>query len=103
MFKLIILLTKKASMSDDEFAQYWLNVHVPLAKKMPGVRKYVVNLVQRPPNREPDYHGIVELWFDDKDGMKRAFSSPEGQVTQQHSEKFTSKMSTLFIEEHTVT
>lgn len=103
MFKMIILLTKKVTMNDEDFAKYWLETHAPLARKMPGLRKYVVNVVQRPPNREAEYHGIVELWFDDKESMKKAFASPEGQVTQQDSEKFTSKMTTLFIEEHTIT
>jgi len=103
MFKMIILLTKKETMSDDEFARYWLDVHAPLAKKMPGLRKYMVNLVQRPPNREPDYHGVVELWFDDRENMKKAFVSPEGKLTQKDSESFTSRMMTLYTEEHTIT
>jgi uncharacterized protein (TIGR02118 family) len=89
-------------MSDEEFAKYWLETHAPLAGKMPGLRRYVVNVVQRPPNREPEFHGVVELWFDDKESMKRAFASPEGHLTQEDSEKFSSKMTTLFIEEHTV-
>ena len=103
MFKMIILLAKRTLMSDEEFARYWLETHAPLAGKMPGLRKYVVNVVQRPPNKEPEFHGVVELWFDDKDSMKRAFASPEGVATQQDSERFTSKMTTLFIEEHTIT
>ena len=102
MFKMIILLSKKESLSDEEFARYWLETHAPLAGKMQGLRKYVVNVVQRPPNKEPEFHGVVELWFDDKDAMKRAFASPEGVATQQDSERFTSKMTTLFIEEHTI-
>lgn len=102
MFKLVILLTKKPAMGDDEFVRYWLNVHAPLAKKMPGLRKYVVNIVQKPPNKEPDYHGLAELWFDDRETMKKAFSSPEGEVTQRDSENFTSKMMTLFIDEHDI-
>ena len=89
-------------MSDDEFARYWLSVHGALAKKMPGLRKYVVNVVRRPPNREPDFHGVVELWFDDVDSMKKAFASPEGQATQKDSENFTSTMTTLYIDEHPI-
>ena len=98
---MIILLAKKASLSDEEFARYWLGTHAPLAGKMPGLRKYVVNVVQRPPNKEPEFHGVVELWFDDKESMKRAFASPEGVATQQDSQIFSSKATTLFIEEHT--
>lgn len=102
MFKLIILLTKKQAMGDDEFVRYFLDVHAPLAKKMPGLRKYVANIVQKPPNRGPDYHGVAELWFDDRETMKKAFSSPQGEVTQKDSEKFTSRMMTLFIDEHEI-
>jgi len=102
-FKLMILLGKKDTMTDDAFADYWLTHHAPLAKKMPGLRKYVVNVVKRPPNREPEYNGVVELWFDDKDAMKAAFASPEGQATQRDTEKFTNKLTTMFIEEHSIT
>jgi len=102
MFKLIILLKKKQSMSDEEFAKYWLDVHAPLAKKMPGLRKYVVNVVRRPPNREPDYNGVVELWFDDVQAMKDAFASREGRVTQKDTEAFTSHITTLYIDEHAI-
>ena len=100
MFKLIILLAKKHGMGDEEFAGYFLNVHAPLARKMVGVRRYVVNIVQKPPNREPEFHGVAELWFDDRESMKKAFSSAEGGVTQKDTEKFASKAVSLFIEEH---
>ena len=102
MFKMIILMRKKQGMSDEEFANYWLRTHAPLASKMPRLRKYVVNTVQRPPNKEPEYHGVVELWFDDKEDMKIAFASPEGRSTQQDSQSFTSLMTTLFVEENVV-
>jgi uncharacterized protein (TIGR02118 family) len=103
MFKLIILLKKKQNLSDEEFAKYWLETHAPLAKKMPGLRKYVVNVVRRPPNREPEYNGVVELWFDDIDSMKKTFASAEGQATQKDTEKFASSPTTLYIDEHTIT
>jgi len=102
MFKLIVLLKKKPPMSDDEFARHWIDVHAPLARKLPGLRRYVINVVQRPPNREPDYHGAVELWFDDKGSMKKAFSSPEGEATNQDLENFTSGTRTLFVDEHII-
>ncbi len=96
----MVLLKKKESLTDREFAKYWLDTHAPLAKQMPGLRRYVVNVVRRPPNREPDYHGIVELWFDDVDSMKKAFASPQGQTTQKDTETFASGMITLYIDEH---
>ena len=70
---------------------------------MPGLRKYVVNVVKRPPNREPEYNGVVELWFDDADSMKNAFASPEGQATQKDTETFTSRLATMYIDEYPIT
>jgi uncharacterized protein (TIGR02118 family) len=103
MFKMMILLRKRENMSDGEFSKYFLEVHAPLAKKMPLLRKYVVNLVKPPPNREPDFSGVAELWFDDTESMKKAFAASEGQATQKDSEKFTSKTITMFIDEHPIT
>lgn len=102
MFKLITLLTKKQGMSDEEFARYLLEVHAGLAKKMLGLRRYVLNIVQRPPNREPEYHAVAELWFDDRGSMKKAFASPEGELTQKDTVEFASGATTLFIEEHEI-
>jgi uncharacterized protein (TIGR02118 family) len=102
MFKMIILLVKKDAMDDQEFARYFLGVHALLAKKMPGLRKYVANIVQRPPSREPDFHGVAELWFEDREGMKKAFASPEGEATQRDTKEFASKVLTLFADEHAI-
>ena len=73
---LSFLLKKKSTLSDGDFAKYWLETHAPLAKRMPGVRRYVVNIVRRPPNREPDYNGVVELWFDDVSCDEEGFRLP---------------------------
>jgi uncharacterized protein (TIGR02118 family) len=102
VFKLVILLRKKVGWSDDGFAKYWLETHAPLASRMPRIRRYVVNIVRRPPNREPDYHGVVELWFDDVAAMKKAFASPEGQATSKDTEVFTDSVTVLYIDEHPI-
>ena len=102
MFKMIILLKKRPGLTADEFAKYWLDTHAPLAQKMPGLRRYVVNVVRRPPNREPDYDGVVELWFDDVDSMKKAFNSPEGKATQIDTGSFAGSLTSLYTDEHLI-
>ena len=102
MFKMVILLKKKPTYTEEQFAKYWLEMHAPLAKKMPGLRRYVVNIVKRPPNREPDYNGVVELWFDDIGSMKKAFASAEGIATQKDTESFTASLTTMYIDEHPI-
>jgi len=96
----MILLKKRDDMTDEEFADYWLHIHVPLAKKMPGVRKYVANLVRKPPERESQYQGVVELWFDNIQSMKTAFASAGGRLTGEDTQKFVSDMTVLYIDEH---
>jgi uncharacterized protein (TIGR02118 family) len=99
---MLTLLKKKPTSTDEQFTEYWLGTHALLAKKMPGLRRYVVNVVKRPPNREPDYHGVVELWFDDIGSMKTAFTSPEGVATQKDAETFTACVTTMYVEEHLI-
>jgi len=102
VFKMVTLLKKKPEFSNEEFARYWLGNHAPLAKKMPGLRKYVVNVVRPSPGREPLYHGVVELWFDDVAAMKKAFISPEGIATQKDTDAFATGLTTLYVDEHPI-
>ena len=37
-FKAMILLTRRTDMTHEQYEQWWLNVHVPLAKQLPGLR-----------------------------------------------------------------
>ncbi|MGD0422554.1 MAG: EthD family reductase [Candidatus Bathyarchaeia archaeon] len=63
MFKVIILLTKKEGMSDHDFAEHWANVHGPMTKRLPGLRRYVQNVVNTSPNRGGEYssHESAEI------------------------------------------
>nr|WP_231751231.1 EthD family reductase [Halogeometricum sp. CBA1124] len=49
-------------MSHDEFRDYWLNEHVPLAKELPGLRRYRTAVPVTPDRSR--YDGIAELYFD---------------------------------------
>jgi uncharacterized protein (TIGR02118 family) len=63
------------------FDKHYFSAHVPLAKKIPGVRKYEVN--QGPvvtPAGPSNIHLIATLYFDDMAAIQRGFASPEGQA-----------------------
>jgi uncharacterized protein (TIGR02118 family) len=102
VFKVIILLKKKEGLSDDDFAEHWKNVHGPMARELPGLRRYVQNLARSSPSREPSYHGVAEMWFDDLQSMNTAFATPEGQSTIKDLDKFVSNRTTLFVNELTI-
>jgi len=61
------------------FDRHYSETHIPLAKKLPGLRKYEIS--QGPVMRTAGVSGvhlIATLHFDDMDAIRRAFASPEG-------------------------
>ncbi len=78
-YKVVFFSTKKADMSQQEFIDYSIEKHVPLVKKIPGLRGYVLNFAD-PTSEDPAYHAVVELWFDDQAAADKAFASAEGQA-----------------------
>lgn len=86
--KLIVLLNKREGMSREEFERYYLDEHIPTyAVKIPGVRGYVVNLVE-PGEEPPLYDGVAEFWFDDMETFEAALEAPETDSTLADAEKF---------------
>ena len=65
----------------EAFDRHYFEIHVPLAKKLPGLRRYEISddtIVTLLGN--PDVFRIGTLYFDDMAALKKAFASPEGQV-----------------------
>jgi uncharacterized protein (TIGR02118 family) len=90
MIKVIAVIHKRLDMSREEFVRYWRDVHAPLAKKMPGLRRYIINPgLEAHPREEPmAFDGIAELWFDDAAAARAAFASPAGETTLQNAANF---------------
>src|ERR1700730_9206716 len=75
-----LLVLYKAPKDTTAFDKYYFETHVPIAKKIPGLRKYEVS--QGPvatPAGASDVHLIAILHFDDLAAIQNAFASPEGQ------------------------
>ncbi len=78
--------------------QYW-NDHIPIAKQMPGLRKYTVHKVVTAPRGEPAYYQVAELEFDNMDSLKNAISSQAGKDSGRHGMKIaTGGMTFLYAE-----
>jgi len=63
------------------FDRYYFATHVPIAKKIPGLRKYEVS--EGPvatPAGASGFYLVATLRFDDMAAIQRAFASPEGQA-----------------------
>ena len=74
------ILRKKDGISHEEFVNHWLQKHAVLCTRLPGLRRYSVNLVDRKRFPKFDYDGFSELWFDSEEDLVASLSSPEGKI-----------------------
>jgi uncharacterized protein (TIGR02118 family) len=80
MAKLIALY--KTPKDPAAFDKYYFAKHVPVAKKIPGLRKYdVTKGTAYSPEGASQYHLVATLHFDSVADIQSAFGSPEGQAT----------------------
>jgi uncharacterized protein (TIGR02118 family) len=79
MIKLVYCITRRTDLSFDEFSRYWHDVHGPIGRRIPGLRRLVQShLVAHPAGmRAADFDGMAELWFDDLEALQRAMASAE--------------------------
>jgi len=106
VLKLVYCITRRQGMSVDEFSRYWRDVHGPIGRRIPGLRR----LVQSHPIPDPDpvgpptFDGVAELWFDDLAGLRTARRSAEWKASSEDEANFIDKRRTaLFLtEEHEI-
>ena len=71
------------------FDKYYAETHIPIAKKMPGLRKFEVS---RGPVATPAgpsaFHLIATLYFDSMADIQAAFGSAEGKAAAADVPKF---------------
>ncbi len=86
----------------DEFSRYWHDVHGPIGRRIPGLRR----LVQSHPVSPPDdlgpstFDGMAELWFDDLAALRAARQSPEWRASSDDEANFIDETRTaLFLTE----
>src|SRR5262245_23593830 len=77
-----LLALYKTPNDRDAFDTYYLSTHVPLAKTVPGLRRYEVSTgTALGPNGPSNIHLVATLHFDSVDDIKAALASPEGRAT----------------------
>ena len=64
------------------FDKYYATVHIPLAKQIPGLKKYDVSTgVVRAPAGPSGVHLTAELYFDSSDALAAGMASRQRQAT----------------------
>ena len=80
------------------FDKHYFEKHVPLAKKIPGVRKYEVSSGPvATPAGPSGYHLVAILHFDDSETMKKALTGAEAQAAVADVQNFATGGVDLFM------
>lgn len=95
--KLVVLYTQPEDPA--AFDAEYLNVHLPLVRKLPGLQRAETGTVTAAlDGGELTYYRIAELYFADQDALNAAFGSPEGAETAGHYGQIAPPGSRLLIE-----
>ncbi len=63
------------------FDRHYREVHIPLAKQLPGLRCYTISRNPVPTRDREAYYLIAELDWDDMTSLRHAFETPAGRAT----------------------
>jgi uncharacterized protein (TIGR02118 family) len=101
MTKRISLVWKRPEITDAEFRRLWLGEHVDYAKKLVGLREYVIDFATEAPDGAPS--GIATLRFDTRDALDAAFNVPKlREDLFRTREQFAQRVQVIYVDEHVV-
>ncbi len=87
MAKLVVLY--KTPTDAAAFDKYYSETHIPIAKKIPGLRHYEVSRGSvASPAAPSGVHLVATLTFDNMAAIQAAFASPEGQAAGADVQRF---------------
>lgn len=73
------------------FDKYYDEIHIPLAKRMRGLRKWTIGKVTGTPGGPPPpYYYIADLYADSREAMDAILATPEGKAAVEDVPKFAS-------------
>jgi uncharacterized protein (TIGR02118 family) len=82
------------------FEQYYRETHIPIAERIPNLRRAVLGLVLGTPTGGPaPYYRQAELWFDNLEQLQASMSSEQGRATAADLANFATGGVTSFIAE----
>jgi uncharacterized protein (TIGR02118 family) len=86
-----VVVTYKTPKDAAAFDKHYAETHIPLAKKMPGLRRYEISEGKvATPAGPAGVHLVAILTFDNMAAVQAAFGSAEGKATAADVPKFAS-------------
>ena len=75
------LVVYEAPSDSEKFDLHYRRVHIPLAKKLAGLRRYTISRGTAAVRGGEPFYLVAELDWDNMDALRAAFASPEGRAT----------------------
>ncbi|HVJ69881.1 MAG TPA: EthD family reductase [Caulifigura sp.] len=86
-----------------EFDRYYHEVHIPLAKRMKGLKGWTIGKCQgAAPGEAPPYYMIVGLYAESRQAMEAILESAEGKATVADLANFATGGAKFFYDEEVV-
>lgn len=103
MIAAISLMRRRPDLTFEQFRDHWLDPHGTMTAALPGVRRYVQHHPVDAPGTNALAHqlaidGIPELWFDDNEARRIAYTSPRIAACNVDSEHFVGAVTRLVTE-----
>ena len=93
-----LLVMYKTPTDPSAFDKYYFETHLPIAKKIPGLKKYEVSKGPvMTPRGFSGLHLIAPLHFADLPAIQEAFASEEGQAAAADVQKFATGGVDMFL------
>ena len=104
MLKMVVLVKRRADLSQAEFRDYWMGQHIRFSSRIPGMRGYRINVAtaDQPADDVAPWDGTAEIWFDDRASLEAGLASAEGVVAGEDVARFADRLEFLWTEEHVV-
>ncbi len=73
------------------FDRYYHEIHIPLARKMKGLKKWTIGKVQGTPDgKASDYYYVADLYADSREELEAILETPEGKAAVEDVPNFAS-------------
>lgn len=97
MVKLIAIYTRPDDV--EAFEKHYREVHTPLVRKMPGLRRLEISRITGAPMGEPRYWLLAEMYFDNTEALHAALNSEEGRAAGKDLMSFAARYVHMMIAE----
>jgi uncharacterized protein (TIGR02118 family) len=84
------------------FDAHYDTTHRELVEKIPGLRRFTAGHCETADGSQPAFYLIADLYFDSKEALRAALSSPEGRAAGEDVPNYATGGATLLIHEEQV-